>query len=253
MSSPAAELRRARGLGFWAFIVLMLALTALWVSLGVWQVQRLQWKEGLIAEVNARLTLPPVDLPPEAQWPGLDADSWNFRPVKASGTLRNDEAVLIFTSLPDPKGHYSGAGYWVMAPLELATGGTVFINRGFVPQAQGPQFLNGAPAPADITGVALAAEAAGMFTPAPDPAQHIDWVRDPARLASMDKIAGTVLGLTIDLPAGSPGSLPQGGETTVDFPNNHLGYAVTWFGLALLTPALLAYWVRRQLRPRAKP
>jgi surfeit locus 1 family protein len=55
--------------------------------------------------------------------------------------------------------------------------------------------------------------------------------------------------LTVDLPASAPGALPQGGETVVDFPNNHLGYAFTWFGFALLTPSLLAYWIWRQLRP----
>ena len=67
----------------------------------------------------------------------------------------------------------------------------------------------------------------------------------------MDTIKDTpVLALTLDLPAGAPGELPQGGETTVDFPNNHFGYALTWFGFALLTPGLLAFWIWRQVRPK---
>jgi surfeit locus 1 family protein len=240
------------GFGFWAFIVLMLALTVLWIALGIWQIERLQWKDALVAEVTARLDTAPIDLPPLSQWPTVDPDSWDFRPVKATGTLRADETVLVFTSLSDPKGQYSGAGYWVMTPLELASGGTVFVNRGFVPQDHGQQFITGAATPETIPGVALAPEAPGLFTPGPDPAQHIDWVRDPARLAADAHLAGPILGLTIDLPAGPAGSLPQGGETTIDFPNNHLGYALTWFGLALLTPALLAYWIRRQVQPKPK-
>ena len=92
-----------------------------------------------------------------------------------------------------------------------------------------------------ITGIALAPEEPGPFTPAPDTANHIEWVRDPARLAAMAGISGPVLGSPSTCRPAPPGALPQGGETTVDFPNNHLGYACTWFGFALLTPALLAF------------
>ena len=53
----------------------------------------------------------------------------------------------------------------------------------------------------------------------------------------------------VDLPAGPAGSLPQGGETVVEFPNNHLGYAITWYGFALIVPILLFFWVRRQQAP----
>ena len=241
---------RRFGLGSWIFVLLMLALTALWVVLGIWQVERLQWKEGLIAEVASRMSSPAVDLPPMREI--QDPEAWNFQPVKLRGTLRNDQAVLVFTGLSDAKGQYSGAGYWVLAPLELATGGTVFVNRGFVPQEQGAQFVGGTATAFSGTGIAQTVELAGLFTPAPDPKGHIDYVRDPTRLAAMDGIKGPVYSLTVDLPAGPPGSLPQGGETEIDFPNNHLGYALTWFGLALLTPALLAYWVRRQLRGKPK-
>ena len=100
-----------------------------------------------------------------------------------------------------------------------------------------------------LTGLALKPEAAGAFTPGPDTANRIEWVRDPVRLAAMAGIGDPVFGLTVDAPAGEAGALPQGGETVIEFPNNHLGYALTWFGFALITPALLAFWVFRQLRP----
>ena len=58
----------------------------------------------------------------------------------------------------------------------------------------------------------------------------------PGRLATLAGVTGPVFGMTLDAPAAAPGALPQGGETVVDFPNNHFGYALTWFGFAILTP-----------------
>lgn len=243
---------RRLGFGFWSFIVFMLALTALFVGLGIWQVNRLAWKEGLIAEVTARLNQPPYDLPPMEEWSSTDFDTFGYHPVTASGQYIPDKTVLVFTSLSNPKGKYSGPGDWVITPFAVDGGGTVFVNRGFVPQAQVQAFIGPETVPRghlSITGVAVAPEQAGPFTPGPDIAHRTEWVRDPARLAALAGVSGPTIGLSIDLPSAGPGALPQGGETVVDFPNNHLGYAFTWFGFAILTPCLLAFWVWRQLRP----
>jgi len=252
LSAVAAVRRPHEYVGFWAFVVLMLALTGLFVVLGVWQVQRLAWKEGLIAEVDSRMAAAPYVMPPPDHWEFVHLDDLAYHPVTVTGTYVPDKTVLVFTSLSDAKGNYSGPGYWVMVPLD-AGGGIAFVNRGFVPQASASAFADGGPlprGPQTITGIGIAPEEAGAFTPGPDRAKRVEWVRDPARLASLAGLSGTVLGLTIDAPATAPGALPQGGETTVDFPNNHLGYAFTWFGFAILTPCLLAVWVRRQFRPK---
>ncbi len=173
------------------------------------------------------------------------------QPLTLTGRYLNDKAVLVFTNLPEPKGQFGGPGYWVMTPFEPTGGGTVFINRGFIPQPSAGSFLS-APGPdgeQTLTGLALRPEATGPFTPGPDTANRIEWVRDPVRLAALAGINQPVFGLTVDAPAGEPGALPQGGETVIEFPNNHLGYALTWFGFALITPLLLGFWVFRQLRP----
>ncbi|HWA19098.1 MAG TPA: SURF1 family protein [Devosia sp.] len=254
MSESAAP--RRLGLGFWSFIIFMLALTGLFVALGVWQLNRLAQKEALIAAVDERLHLAPLRLPPLAEWGALDPEIYSYRPVTVSGTFRNDQTVLVFASLTEPRGKFSGPGYWVMTPLVLDGGGVVFIDRGFVPQASGPEFAKGTTGPAGpqtITGVALLPEAAGAFTPGADRPNRIDWIRDPKRLAAMlDPTLAPVAGLFIEAPAGESGALPQGGETTIEFPNNHLGYAFTWFGFALLTPLLLAAWIWRQVRGKPK-
>ena len=251
-----------RGWSFWTFIVLMLGLMALFIGLGSWQVQRLEEKERLIASVASGMSLPPVDL----EWaiPSLDAASFvdpdsgerlpfglMYRQVKATGHYLPDRTVLVFTSLADANGPLSGPGYWVMTPFELSgEDSVVFINRGFVPQEQGPAFVSGGTlelGEVTLTGVARSPEAASSFTPQPDIARRIDWVRNPARLTALAGILpGPVAPIYVDLPAGPPGALPQGGETVVSFPNNHLGYAITWFGFALLVPPLLWFWVRRQ-------
>jgi surfeit locus 1 family protein len=247
---------RTLGARFWTFVVLMAALTVLFVGLGVWQLERLGEKEALIAKVTAQLTQPPYDLPPVAEWPALDQETFRFHPVTATGHYLPGKTVLVFTSLSQPRGRVGGPGYWVLSAFAPDTGGAAFINRGFVPQDSAEAFLDDSRLPQGeqvIAGVALAPEVAGPFTPGADRAKHVEWVRDPVRLATLAGVDGPVLPLTIDLPAGPPGALPQGGETVVEFPNNHFGYALTWFGFALITPLLLGSWIWRQLRPREGP
>ena len=243
-----------RGARFWAFLVFMLALMALFIALGTWQVERLGEKERLIANVTARFNEPPKPFPPFAAWKVFDADGYDYRPVTLTGTYRPQGTVLVFDSLDEPRGKFSGPGYWVMTPFMLVTGGTVFINRGFVPEASGPAFAQGGSLETgliSIAGVARDAEAIGSFTPAPDLTRHVEWVRNPTRLSAMaGNLPQPLAPVYVDLPAGPEGALPQGGETVIEFPNNHLGYAMTWYGFALLVPFLLFFWVRRQ---RARP
>ncbi|MBN9307927.1 SURF1 family protein [Devosia sp.] len=237
---------------FWGFIALMLALMVLFVGLGTWQVERLGEKERLIADVAARMDLPPTELPPASEWAAFDADAWNFRPVKLAGTWLPARTVLVFTSLADQRGKYGGPGYWVLTPLQLASGGTVFINRGFVPQESSAAYVAGGvldPGLASLTGIARASEETGSFTPQPDTARRIEWVRNTARLARLaGPVPEPVAPIYVDLPSLGAGVLPQGGETVLSFPNNHLGYAITWYGFAVLVPFLLFFWARRQRR-----
>lgn len=239
--------------GFWAFIAFMLVLTGLFAGLGVWQMQRLAWKEGLMATVAARMHEPATRLPASGEWGALDIDVYDYRPVSVTGHFVNDQAVLVFIGLSEPKGRYSGPGYWVMTPFAVDGGGVVLVDRGFVPEAMAATYLDDKAAPTGtvtISGVARRPEESGPFTPGPDVAKRVAYARDPARLAGMlDAGLRPLAPIYIDLPAGPAGALPQGGETVVEFPNNHFGYALTWFGFAILTPLMLLAWVYRQYRP----
>jgi surfeit locus 1 family protein len=200
--------------------------------------------------VTARSGEPPSLFPEVAEWKAFEAGGYDFRTVSLTGTYLPESTVLVFTSLTGQKGEFSGPGYWVMTPFALATGGSVFVNRGFVPEPSGAAFAQGGPVEpglVSIAGVARSAEQIGSFTPAPDVTRRVEWVRSPSRLAAMaGELPQPVAPLYIDLPAGPPGTLPQGGETVIEFPNNHMGYAITWYGFALLVPFLLFFWVRRQ-------
>jgi len=248
--NPFARLR----LSDWIFAVLMLALAGVCVFLGSWQMQRLAEKEALVAAVDARLNAAPIAVPGPESWGALDVENLVYQPVKLTGAYRYTQTATVFTSLSDPKGQYSGPGYWVMTPFELQGGGTVFVNRGFVPEQYQETAALGDlhgedPGLVTILGILRTPEAAGFMTPEADMSNRIEWVRDPARLAQMaDPALAPIAPFYVDLPAGAAGDLPQSGETVVSFPNNHFGYALTWYGFAIVAVVMLGFWLTRQAR-----
>ncbi|SEP84446.1 surfeit locus 1 family protein [Devosia sp. YR412] len=241
--------RLGRGMTI-TFIVLMLALAATCAWLGTWQMHRLAEKEALIAAVAARLDATPIPVPPSADWSALDLEALNFQPVSMTGSFRYNQTVTVFTSLANANGPASGPGYWVVTPFVLAEGGTVFVNRGFIPEEfQEAAVTDGDNAETQVTisGLLRPGEKAGFMTPGPNTSDRIEWVRDPERLAAMvDPALTPVAPFYVDLSAGAPGELPQAGETVVEFPNNHLGYAYTWYGFAIVAVVMLGYWVWRE-------
>lgn len=242
----------------WLFTALMLALAAVCVFLGSWQMERLAEKEALIAAIDERLDAPAVPVPPAANWAELEPASYLFQPVTLTGAFRYTQTVTVFTSLGDAKGQYSGPGYWVVTPFVLSDGGTVFVNRGFVPSQYQEAAIMGDlhgddPGSVTVSGLFRAPESAGFMTPEPNMSDRIEWVRDPQRLADMvDPVLAPFAPFYVDLPASAPGELPQGGETVISFPNNHFGYALTWYGFAIVAVVMLGFWLWRQQRGETK-
>jgi surfeit locus 1 family protein len=234
----------------------LLALAALafavLVGLGVWQVERLHWKEDLLARIESRRHAAPAPLPPRAEWAALRPDDVDYRHVAASGTWMPDASVLVFrASAPDGRGG-EGPGYLVLTPLRLDGGGIVVVNRGFVPLAEAA-VLPGLPASATaLRGLMRPPESRNPFTPKDDPGRNQWFTRDPFTIASAKGLSD-VAPFTIDREAetGDP-QWPRGGQTVLDIPNNHLSYALTWFGLAAaLAGVLIAYvwaYIRRGRR-----
>jgi surfeit locus 1 family protein len=221
------------------------------IGLGLWQLERLAWKEALIAEVEARVAAPPVDAPAEADWARLTPSDYEYRHVRLGGTYEFAHQALVFRALDHPRGRFSGPGYLVMTPLRLADGVHVIVNRGFIPQDQKARFAaESGEGPADValTGLMRASEPRTWFTPSDDPARGEWFTRDPGAIAAALKL-DRAAPFTIDADAtGKPGDLPQGGETILAFPNNHLGYAFTWFGMALALAGVFCAYAATRLR-----
>lgn len=249
--SVAEELKRMRTpkreRPRWGFIVLILVITVICLGLGSWQMSRMHEKEALIARIADRAQLPAVPLPKVAEWVGFDPEVWDFRHTSVTGTFRNDQTILVFTTLSEPRGRLQGPGYWVMAPLVLEDGGVVWVNRGFVPVGLRQTFADGGPSEDEtvtVTGILRRPERSGVFTPGIDRADRIDFVRDPERFAMIsDKALTPVLPAYLDKNAGVDGALPQAGETNFDIPNRHFEYVLTWYGLALASLTMLGVWV----------
>ncbi|WP_375598194.1 SURF1 family protein [Devosia sp. Naph2] len=251
-----AEAARRPGLRWtdWLFTALMMVLAVVCVFLGNWQMDRLAEKDALVAAVDQRLTSDPIAAPDASDWPALDLDQWNFQPVTLTGSYRYTQTVTVFTSLANARGRFSGPGFWVVTPFELDTGGTVFVNRGFVPQEYQEQAALGDlhgddPGSVTIVGLFRPGEAVGFMAPEPNMSDRIEWVRNPERLAAMvDPALAPIAPFYVDLLAGGEGDLPQGGETVVSFTNNHFGYALTWYGFAIVAVVMLGFWLLRQRR-----
>lgn len=237
----------------WGFVLFMLALTALFVFLGNWQVNRLEQKETMIAAVAERIDLPPEPLPPIAEWVGFDPEVYNFRRLTVSGRFDHEKTVRVFTALEGANGKFSGPGYWIVAPLMLEGGGILFVNRGFVPENQAATFANGGAGPTGkvvITGVARESEMVNSFTPGTDFGNSVEWVRNIERLKLfLDPDSKNVLPIYLNADAGEAGALPQGGETKLTIINRHFEYALTWYSLAILTPILLLFWWWKNRKP----
>jgi surfeit locus 1 family protein len=224
---------------------------AVLTGLGFWQLERLAWKEDLIARVEARTKAPAVPIPAEADWPSVSASRDEYRHVSASGRFQHAREALVYTVLSEPKGRFLGQGYWVLTPLELANGAIVIVNRGFVPlERKDPATRREGQieGPVTVSGLVRMPEIPNWFTPANEPVRGAWYRREPAEIAGHFSLV-RVAPFMIDADATPiPGGLPQGGETRLVFPNTHLGYALTWFGLALALLGVFSVFARQRLR-----
>jgi surfeit locus 1 family protein len=242
----AAPARRLRA-GLAVPVAFALVALAAFIGLGTWQLQRKAWKEALNASLEQRLSAPPVDLPPRERWPQLDPAEDEFRHVKFSAAFVPGAEALVYTTGSALRGDVSGPGYWVLAPARLATGGLLVVNRGFVPEGrQDPASRAGGEITAivEMVGALRWPEARGIFSPNDQPARNLWFVRDPVGIAST-KGWGDVAPFYVELESPQPpGGLPRAGPLKASLRNEHLQYAITWYGLAVVVVVMFAFWLR---------
>ncbi|MGO4569002.1 SURF1 family protein [Rhizobium sp. 2YAF20] len=253
MTDAIVPTRRARPIWQVAKAVFLLAVLGILLSLGTWQVQRLHWKEGLLADIAARRTAPAVPLVDIEAMANSGGDI-EYRNVTASGQYLNNKERHFFAT-------YDGApGFYVYTPLQLSDGRYLFVNRGFTPyEVKEPEMrmqgqLTGQQT---VTGLARAKLAGkpSSLVPDNDLAKNIFYWKDLDVMASSDGLMkDKVLPFFVDADATpNPKGLPIGAVTIIDLPNDHLQYAFTWYGLAATLVAIVAIsWFRKRL-PDATP
>lgn len=228
------------------FSVVVIVGIVLLTSLGLWQVQRLAWKNDLIARVDARVNAPAVSAPPASA--AVTARDDEYRHVTVRGRFLNAAEAQVYTVSE------LGGGYWVMTPLKRDDGTIVFINRGFVPiDKQDPKTRTAGDSDAEVTvtGLLRMPEVKGwLFSQANDPAADRWYRRDIAAIATTRHL-GPVAAYFIDADATpNPGGWPRGGLTVIHFPNSHMMYAITWFAMALglAGTSVWLLWLRKPER-----
>jgi len=225
------------------FTLLIVPLFVILVGLGIWQVERMHWKLGLIAEMTRNMHGAPIAID-QALAAGVSAAQ--YRHVSLTGHFLNAEESYVFATGP-----HGVPIYHVLTPLVTDDGRTFLIDRGIVPPA-----LRGASARPKgeltgeqrVTGVLRTPDPPGPFTPAPDLARKIWYARDLRGIATAQhlRLASAVVIEADATP--NPGGWPRGGQTLVNLPNDHLQYALTWF---LLAAALLfVYFTYHRARGR---
>ena len=231
--------------------IVVLSLAALlfagFCGLGYWQVERRAWKLDLIERVDARVHGDAVTAPDQADWENVTRTRDEYRKVMLLGQYRNDLESHVYAATD------YGAGYWVITPFDRVDGTIVMINRGFVPtdrrdpETRTESMIDGQ---TRVTGLLRMDEPVGTFMRDNVPAEDRWYSRDVKAMAVKNGLdPERVAPYFVDAnDAENPGKLPIGGLTRIKFPNSHLTYALTWFGMAALT--LVAAWI--VLRPRRR-
>lgn len=238
--NPAKRPVRSASLSLWLIILSLLGIVVL-SALGAWQLERRVWKLALIDRIEQRIHATPSAMPAPSAWPAINTRDDEYRRISVTGRFLNDRETLV-QAVTD-----YGGGFWVLTPLQTADGAIVLVNRGFVPPDRRDPATRREGNPSgtvSVTGLLRMTEPEGGFLRKNDPHAGRWYSRDVAAIAAARGLP-RVAPFFIDADrTPNPGGYPLGGLTVVKFPNNHLIYALTWFGLALMIAGRLWFVAR---------
>jgi surfeit locus 1 family protein len=227
----------------------MLAALAVLIGLGLWQLQRLHWKEGLIAEIEARTKGAPITLKDAIALAREGRDPSYYR-VRVEGRFHHAKEQYLY-AISD-----GTVGWHVITPLETENGDMVLIDRGFVPDTlkdPSSRALGETGGVVGVTGIVRSPEIQGLFIPDNEPQANRWFWRDLQAMARSMFSDRTIEAAPFFLEAEKsdvPGGWPEGGQTRLELPNNHLQYAITWFLLAAALLVIYGLYVRSLYRQR---
>lgn len=202
---------------------------AILLYLGFWQLDRLAWKTALIAEIEAQLAEAPAPISGDET-----ADADNFAPAVAAGRFAGQRQARFLTSQRGV-----GPGYRVISAFQIDGGPRILVDRGFAPQADAEPEPPTPPAgDVRVAGALHWPNETSSFTPDPNLESGVWFSREVEALANWLDAEPVMLVLS-EAPAGAAVEpWPRPAPVTVDLPNDHLGYAVTWFALAAVWAAM---------------
>jgi len=246
------EARRGPGVVVTTLVVLICV--GILSSLGVWQLHRKVWKENLIAAMTTRLDAPPEPLPPPVQWEKLAQTDDEFRRVTFAARFVSGQQVFVYTPGSALRTDIKGPGYFVFAPARLSDGSVIVVDRGFVPAERKDALASTGSTvnePIQVVGVLRWPEERSVFTPASDSKSNIWFLRDPNGMSEQNRWGATAPFYVDQEAPVPPGGLPKPGKLEVRLRDDHLQYAITWFGLAAGLLGVYGWWLFGRMRTTA--
>lgn len=230
--------------------ILAIIIMAVLLSLGTWQVNRLEWKQQLLADIDQKLLSPPLQFDEVEKMDEADQNI-DYQPVTVTGHFKHEgERHFLAT-------YNSYAGFFIYTPLEMSDGRLVLINRGFVPydlKDPGQRSEGQRDGLVSITGLARIKlqDKPSYLMPDNDPVKNIFYWKN---LELMAETSGLPKDRFVDFfidanNAPNPGGFPIGGVTIIELPNNHMQYAFTWYGLAFAFLCVYITYMVRWYRSR---
>ncbi|HVC62918.1 MAG TPA: SURF1 family cytochrome oxidase biogenesis protein [Acetobacteraceae bacterium] len=225
-------MRRLLGPGLMTVVML-----AVLLGLGTWQVRRLHWKEAILARIAQAEAAPPIPLPAAPQ---------PYTKVAVTGYLRADLSAQYGVAVRDtPAGPQLGT--FLVQPLERPGEPPLLVERGWVPQQRAAPIAQPS-GQTTIAGYIHGPESPGLFSARDDPAERIFYTLDPAAIGASLELPHVAPYILVALGPAPPELWPDPAKHLPRPPNNHLAYAVTWYGLALALVVIFLVWARGTLR-----
>lgn len=193
--------------------------TAILLSLGQWQVDRLVWKQSILEEIDGKISGLPQYLPSDVK-----ETEHKYLPVQISGKIKGSFIKVMASQ------KFIGAGYRIVTPFELQKGNIILVDLGFIRHEFASKInLSG---DLNITGNLHWPNEVDFFTPDPDQKNNVWFARDVNELSkelTTEPILVVAKSFSPSIVHLDP--LPI---NTKNIPNNHKQYAITWFALAFI-------------------
>jgi surfeit locus 1 family protein len=216
--------------------VTAVAMLALLLALGTWQIERLHWKHDLLAQIARAETAPAVPLPAEPE---------PFSKVQVTGRLRDDLAASYGADVRDtPSGPVLGTQ--LIVPLVRKDGDPIMVDRGWVPEKR-PHAIAMPGGEVTVEGYVRPGDKPGLFSATDSPATRQFYTLDPGVIGAALGFQHVAPFVLVAMGPAPPEHYPDPARHLPRPPNNHLSYAITWYGLAVALVVIFVLWARKAL------